>query len=159
MPEPIDDPRNDDEPIDGASLVDPSKKFSPACMTALRAFRAAKPWRGTPTERMAKFQTLHAALCDAYGLAPPPTLEFIAIGETRPEQTGTSGFDPRDNRVVVAGRLSVASYLWAVARTRGLVGREAFAWSLSLFARVFPRSFGSCRIEGTMLLRDGNQNL
>jgi len=159
MPEPIDDYREENQPIDGAALVDPTKRFSPACLAAVREFRHQKPWRGTIPERQAKFEALHAALCECYGLVPPPPLEFVAIGQAQPEQPGTGGFDTRGNRLVVAGRLSVNSYLWAFARARGLGVDEAFRWSLSLFARMFRRSFAECRFEGPLLVRDNNQNL
>ena len=111
MPSPIDDFHANNEPIDGATLVDPGKKFSPACLAAMREFRSKKPWRGTVPEREAKFTALHAALCDDYGIVPPPELRFLEIGVAREEQTGTSAFDRRQNALVLVGRLSVASYL------------------------------------------------
>ena len=158
MPSPI-DPFEQREPIDGASYVDPDKKFCAGCLTAIREFRSSKPWRGTIDERQEKFRALHATLCETYGLTPAPPLEFMAIGEARPDQFGTGGFDPENNRVVVAGRLSVTTYLWSIARARGLAPQEAFRWSLSLFARMFPRSFAGCHFVGPMLVRDGNENL
>jgi len=160
MPSPI-DPRDDDSP-DGASLVDLSKRFSAGCMAAIRAFRSQKPWRGTLEERQAKVITLHAALCDAYGIEPVPPLRFIAMGEIGPDQQGTAGLinQPDGTRTLgVAGRLSVTSYLWGFARLRGLDAEESFRWSLSLFARVFPRSFAACHFVGPILIRDNNQNL
>lgn len=158
MPNPIDDYR-DDTPIDGAALVDPNKRFSPACLATMREFRSKKPWRGTLAERQEKFKVLHAALCDAYGIVPSPELRFIALGEAQPGQVGNSGFVRERNTVVVAGRLSVSSYLWAFACAHDLEGADAFRWSLSLFARIFPRSFAQCRFEGPILVRDDNQNL
>jgi hypothetical protein len=62
-------------------------------------------------------------------------------------------------KALVGGRLSVATYLWAFARARGLTAREAFRWSLSLFARMFPRSFAGCQFRGPFLVRENNQNL
>jgi hypothetical protein len=155
MPEPI----NPREPLDGATLVNHDKKFSPQCLAALREFKRKKPWRGTLDERQAKFGELHAALADAYGLAPPPALEFLALGQAQPDQMGDGGFDPEGNRIVLAGRLSVSTYLWSFARARGQSVEEAFRWSLSLFARVFPRSFENCHFEGPYLVKDDNQNL
>jgi hypothetical protein len=157
MPSPI-DPR-ENSPLDGALLVDPGKRFSAACLNAVREFRRAKPWRGTTEERMTKFRSLHVALCDTYGIVPPPELRFIGIGEAAPEQIGTGAFNAQLNTVAIAGRLSVASYLWAFGRARGLDVEESFRWSLSLFARMFPRSYAQCRFEGPYLVRDNNQNL
>lgn len=159
MPEPLDNPFENPESIDGASLVDPRKRFCPACLAALREFRRQKPWRGTVPERQQKFTELHAALCEAYGIIPGPPLEFVAIGEARPDQMGTGGYDPRHGQVVLAGRLSVTTYLWAFARCRGLTVKDAFRWSLSLFARVFRRSFAACHFQGPYLVKDDNQNL
>jgi hypothetical protein len=159
MPEPIDNPREPEENLDGALLVDRTKRFSPECLAALRSFRTSKPWRGTPIERQEKFSALNTALAAAYGLEPAPVLQVVAIGEVGPDQHGVSGYNVRTNTIIVAGRLSVSSYLWAFARARGLTKRDAFVWSLSLFARIFPRSFESCRFEGPLLVRDNNQNL
>jgi hypothetical protein len=39
-----------------------------AANAAVKAFRDAKPWRGTAEERLAKFTELHRGLCRAYGL-------------------------------------------------------------------------------------------
>lgn len=147
MPSPTD-------PLDGASLVNPSRRFSPECLAAMRAFRDGKPWRGTPEERQAKFHTLHAGLCEAYGLRPAPELVFHQIGEPAPDGHGDGGFLPPLNKIALVGKLSVATYLWSIARARGLGRVEAFAWSLSLFARMFPRSFARCRFDGPFLVND-----
>lgn len=159
MPNPLDNPRDDHhDPIDGEQLVDRNKRFSPQCLAAVREFRRAKPWRGTLAERQAKFEALHAALCDAYGLVPAPPLQFARLGAAGPDQMGDGGYT-RELGVVVAGRLSVATYLWAFARARGMATEDAFRWSLSLFSRMFPRSFAECRFVGPYLVRENNQHL
>ena len=161
MPEEINNPLESGEPLDGSALVNRNRRFSPQCMAAMRDFRRAKPWRGTLDERQAKFQALHDALCEAYGLvgALKPELRFIGMGDALPDQPGNGGYHSLENRIVVAGRLSVATYLWAFARARGMDGENAFRWSLSLFARIFPRSFEGCHFVGPFLVRDDNQNL
>jgi hypothetical protein len=48
----------------------------------------------------------------------------------------------------------VVTLLHILARARGRSRKEAFEWSLSVFAKIFPVSFGRCRLEGNILVRE-----
>src|SRR4051812_40261062 len=80
--------------------------FNPAARSAVKAFRDAKPWRGTVGERAEKFAVLHRGLCRAYDL------ETMLVRDDAgdPEHTGSSAasrYDARTDRIVQRGRLSV----------------------------------------------------
>ena len=119
-------------------------KFPPATLKAVRAFARSKPWRGTLEERQSKIKQLHSDLCRIY--AVNLTLKFQGDG------TGDSGgsyFSRGANLIVLAGRLSVITFLheWGHA-VKGGSEFEACRWSLRLFQRCFPKSWGRLRFEG-----------
>jgi hypothetical protein len=124
-------------------IVDPSQKFKPEILAALREFRHSKPWRGTVEERGAKFLALHEALRQATGL----NVE-LGIAIPRTETTSVAScYVPRENKIVLKGKLSVITYLWLfrAVQTREALG--AYRWAVSLFRRVFPRSFARLNVD------------
>lgn len=132
-------------------LVDDSYPFNDNTLRATRAYARTKPWRGTLEERLKKLNTFHAALCGAHGIEPQLV---VAIPNDHEGGSGSSGASSHvGGRMTLVNRVSVASYLWIFARAMGLNRREAFRWSLSLFKRCFPISFGRCRLVGCMLIR------
>ena len=116
-------------------------------MNAVRAFARSKPWRGTREERIQKFRTLHKELCRIYSVET--ALKFGSDGPT----SIYSGFDRRRNTIVLQGRLSVVTYLHCFAYAIDCQGPEVVKWSLNLFKRRFPISFGRCRMVGHLLVR------
>jgi len=118
---------------------------------AVKAFRDAKPWRGTPEERLAKFTELHRGLARAYDL------ETILIREGNDEEGASAGscFAPRVNRIVLRGKLSVVTYLFCFALACGLHHIAALAWAKDTFRHFFPRSFARCTDVGGMLVNFG----
>lgn len=151
--------RHNDYPQTVAEVLDDQMAFKPAALAALRAFKASRPWRGSLDERHEKFKTLHQALCEAYRLNPPPRLVF---GNDHVSCSGKSCFIPSMNVIILRGRLSVTTYLHEVGHSRGMNERQATAWSLNLFKRVWPRLFARCRHDGHMLRapspRDGGRS-
>lgn len=130
-------------------VMNPAKKYRPAALRALRAFRRSKPWRGTIEERKAKFRRLNRALSRAYGMRPP-ALHFILIDAAR----NSNGFYSRDERIIgLIGKLSVVTYLHEFGHARGFDEFGACRFSVNLFARIFPRSFARCRHQGHMLVQ------
>lgn len=123
-------------------------------MNAIRQFRRSKPWRGTLEERIEKFKTLHIALCAASGIEPPPELICLHIDQIPAHEAGDGAFISSQNRIVLVGRLSVTTYLYAFARARGRDPREALSWAFSIFARSFPRSFANSHFEGLRLVKN-----
>jgi hypothetical protein len=129
-------------------VLDPNRKYPPAVLQAIRAFRAAKAWQGSLSERQAKFQTLNTALAAAYSVEPP-TLVFE---NDDAQDSGSSCYIPGSNTIILRGRLSVVTYLHEFAHFRfGRSERKACEWSINLFARCFPRSFARCVRDGHML--------
>ena len=128
-----------------------SLNLNAAASEAIKAFRDAKPWQGTPDERLAKFTELHRGLARAYDL------ETILVREGNDEQgaSGGSFFAPRLNRIVLRGKLSVVTYLFCFALACGLQRIAALAWAKDTFRHFFPRSFARCTDVGGMLVNFG----
>jgi hypothetical protein len=136
-------------PATVSEVLDLSMKFKPAALRAVRAFARSKPWRGTFAERWDKFMALRQVLSEVYGIAP--ILEF------RGRESGSSGsscYVPGRNTIILRGRLSVVTFLHEFAHARGADEQQACPWSINLFRRCFPRSFGRCRAVGHTLVRD-----
>ncbi len=118
--------------------------FRPSTLRAVQAFACSKPWRGTLEERQAKFQRLHANFCGIYSVKPMLVFEGDGTGES-----GGSSFQPGANVITLTGRLSVITLLHEWGHVlKGSSEFEACRWSLRLFQKCFPRSFGRLRWEG-----------
>ncbi len=116
--------------------------FRPETLQAVRAFARSKPWKGTIAERSVKFQTLHAELAAAYEVTAP-TLIFSGDGHG---DSSASCYIPSENTIIIHGRLSVITFLHEWGHVlRGSSEQEACRWSLNLFRRCFPRSWGRLR--------------
>ena len=125
--------------------------YNPAALRAVREFARSKPWRGSHTARVVKFQTLHRALSNAYAIVQPE-LRF------EPLNRGSSYYQPGTNAIVLCGRLSVVTYLHEFGHARGFDERQTCRWSINLFRRCFPRSYASCRHDGHMLVSNSNHS-
>jgi len=127
--------------------------LSASATAALKAFRDSKPWRGSLDQRREKFETFHAALCEATGLTP----ELVLLEVERDAGVvtgGNGGYSGRRNTIVLAGKLSVVTYLFAFGLLAGLDGRdEAMKWARGLFKHFFPRSAAGCVEVGGLMLR------
>ncbi len=112
---------------------------------AILVFKRSKPWRGSHDERCVKFAAFHAAMCTAYGL------ERILLRLPASAVDSCSGESFLRGDICLRGRLSVVTYLHLLCAARGKDHFECCQWSLSMFKRFFPISFGRCRLEGFML--------
>ena len=138
---------NSQYPQTVVECLDPSRKYKPAVLRAVRAFGRAKPWTGTIAERQAKFRELNVALSAAYGVEPPK----LVFGSNPERDSGSSCYIPALNAIILHG-YSVVSYLHEFAHFLfGRSERKACAWSLNLFRRCFPRSWTRLRFEGHMV--------
>ena len=127
-------------------VLDPTRKYRPAVLRAVRALRRTGAWRGTLRERQRRFARLHRRLCRAYRLRV--RLVFV----NGKGSSGGSSYSPKGRTIRLRGRLSVVTYLHEFAHARGYDERQACAWSINLFARCFPRSLARCRHVGHMLV-------
>ena len=132
-------------PATVAEVMDPAREFEPAVLAAVKKLRRAHAWTGTRAERMAKFTACLADLAAAYEMPNPPKLKFIPIARG-------CEFKPDTNTIILYGRFSVVSLLHGFAEARGQRTRERYAWSLNLFAQVFPKSFARARQVGPLLI-------
>ncbi len=138
---------NNDYPKTVAEVIDDSMRFRPDVLTAVRAFKASHPWRGSLDERHQKFRKLYADLSSAYGIDPPR----LVFGNDHVSDSGRSAYLPKMRTVVLRGKLSISTALHEYAHHLGKNERQACRWSLNLFKRVWPILFSRCRHEGHML--------
>jgi len=140
--------QSDSYPATVNEVLDDSITFNPNALRSLRMFKLKKRWRGALEVRHEKIRTLHLALCDIYGLQPPPRLIF---GDGYASCSGRSCFIPTMNVIVLRGRLSVVTYLHEFAHARGMNEKSACRWSINLFRRIWPGPFARCTHEGHIL--------
>src|SRR5437762_36778 len=88
-----------------------------AATAAIKFFRDEKPWRGAAREGGDKFAELNRGLTQAYDMETMLCFDDTAAD---PEiSSAGSGFDPRTNKIIIKGRLSVVTYLMLFAFARG----------------------------------------
>lgn len=141
---------NPNYPATVEEVLDLDMKFRRAVLRAVREFAHSKPWQGSHDERQAKFRSLNVSLAEACGVSIPQLI--LDGGNDR--DSGRSCYIPDLKIIILRGRLSVVTYLHEFAHHLfGPDERMACRWSINLFRRCFPRSFGRCRFEGHVLRR------
>jgi hypothetical protein len=125
-----------------AEVLDPAMTFKPAALAAVRDLARAKPWRGSPAERLAKLAACLDRLAEAYGVRRPS----LAVGRT-------DCYRPGLNSIELTPALSVVTFLHEFSHARGHDERDACRWSINLFRRCFPRSYAACRHVRHTLVR------
>lgn len=130
-----------------ARLLNLNRKFRPDVLAAVRVFRASKPWRGTLPERKAKFATLHAALCAAYG-------KTIALDMEQADEVGMPCAVTSEDgtSLILSGKLSVVSYLNRFRYAVTGDGEGSYAWAASLYVRMFPKSASRMLAYGPFII-------
>lgn len=136
---------SNDYPSTVASVLRRRPTFKPATITAIKRFRAAKPWQGTTEERVQKIQALYADLAAAYGI-PVPGLTV------HPEAVDC--YSPTLHRIRLNARnLSVVTALHEFGHALGMNEVRTCRWSINLFRRFFPGSYSRLHHNGHMLVR------
>lgn len=126
-----------------AECLDPPMRYRPGVLSALRAYKAMRPWSG---DREAKLRALNYALAGVYGI-PEPHL-VLQHGESL-----RSYYTPAANQITLTG-FSVVTFLHEFAHALGRGEHGACRWSLQLFHRVFPREFARCEQHEHTLCRN-----
>lgn len=113
--------------------MQPNPKFT----EALKGFRRSKPWRGTLTERKAKFNAAHAALCEAFHR----NVELV-LDVRYPEADRGNGWACRHrDRIVLTGKLSVVTLLHKWGHILfGSSEAKAIRFSIEAYEQAFPKS-------------------
>src|SRR4051794_27713666 len=143
-------PYRQNYPATVAEVLDPSIKFPPEALRAVKKLARSKPWLGTYAERRAKFEMLIHDLSAAYRISCPRIIcDGIDGGGS-----GRSCYIPRLHTIVLRGRLSVVSALHEFGHALGKDERKACRWSINLFRRCFPRSWQRVRFDGHMVRKD-----
>jgi hypothetical protein len=141
-------PNRPNYPASVSEILDPSMKFKPGVIPAVKRFKRNKPYRGSLDERKLKFSTLHQDLCALF--SKQTTLTF---GTLDGSDSGSSSYCPSTDTIVLRGKLSVVTYLHEFAHALGRDERGACKWSVNLFKRTFPVLFSRCQHDGHTLRR------
>lgn len=144
--------------------------FRAGVLAACRTLARTKPWQGDFDKRMADLGACLAGLVAAYELAP---IELRHVG-ARNGDSGASAVSLDGKTITFSGRLSVVTLLHLFAKARTAQVRtcepegaepltfedhvQAIKWSICLFKRCFPISFGRCRLVAGILVNDGRRD-
>jgi hypothetical protein len=127
-----------------SSYVDDSLQFTTGIEDAVKSFARSKPWVGTPDEQFQKLQAIHDSLCSICEVTVGLQRVEIEVGER-----ALIGYSERRNAILIAGRLSVVTYLFAFARVLfGDARQRQMAFAVNLYKRCFPRSFARADLSG-----------
>lgn len=130
-------------------VLDDSIKYRPATEEAILNFKKSKPWRGTKRERQKKIRILLRELAGAYDIYTPQIV-FVHVN-------AGSFYFPRANLIVLEqetdGRYSVVTLLHEFGHALGKNEVETCRWSINLFRKFFPKSYGRLVPKGHLLYR------
>lgn len=128
------------ESVDG--VLD-ERTFAAPLLDAVRAMEGVH--KLAPKKQRERFRRLHSVLC----------LETSRITNLAfcPTVSGDqSYYTASGNTIVLCGEPWLPTYLHEFGHALGYDEREACAWSLNLFRRVFPREFATLRRREHQLL-------
>lgn len=118
-------------------------KYKRETLTALKQFKASRPWKGALADRIVKFWDLHVELCRIYG--KNVGLDFDPSVMLN-EGSGRSNFNQLTNTITLHGKLSVLTFLHEWGHVlKGRSEYQACVWSVNLFRKVFPDNFSRLR--------------
>jgi hypothetical protein len=129
-------------------IWDDNKKYKVGVISALKEFKRNYPYAVGNATRMIGMSELLNKLNAIYGINP--VLNFSTIDDSN---SFTSHYDPLTNTIMIAGKLSIITFLHEYAHARGKDEFGAVKWSLSLFKRCYPIAFtkliasGHCMVE------------
>jgi len=129
------------------SLLNPPMKFKRDALSAVRVFKASKPYRGTLLERIAKFNRLHHELSLIYNMRSQLIIDVPVDAAV----TGNGSYSPDLDVITLTGKLSIVTYLHEFAHSMNGSDEEfAVRWSLNLFRAIFPKLFARMSFDGHM---------
>lgn len=115
-------------------------KFKDETIRVMMEFKKEHPWRGSSADKRYKLANLHHELCKIYN--KETVLSFETPSEKSSDQ---SSYCPATDRITLRGRLSVVTYLHEFAHALGRGEYGACRWSVNLFRKCFPESYGRLR--------------
>lgn len=140
-----------------SEVTDDSLVFNEDVVEAVKAFARWKPWQGSLAARCEKFRNLHEALCPG---GSPALMFDIPDVETN---SGDSRFNQDMNAIEIRGKLSVLTYLFLYFLSEAFEavqngtfdGVEPMVKAMTLFKRVFPKSYAKLRPGNGMFVSGG----
>lgn len=137
-------------------LVNEALELNAEAVAAVKGLATERPWRGAFDRRVEAFIQCNRELNEALP-HDGHTWQLVHIG-ARTGDSGRSRIDPKLRRIVLAGHLSVVTFLYLFARTRDLPRAAAMVWAVTMFKKCFPRSFARCEFVGGMVVNSGRRN-
>ena len=134
-------------PETASEVIDEKIKYKKEVISAMKAFKKEKPYRGTLDEREAKFQRLNEKLNEIYH--KNTKLIFENIDGSRSD---LSRYNIVLDEITLSGKLSIVTYLHEYAHSIfGISERKAVSWSLNSFKRIYPILFENLSQEQHMV--------
>ena len=144
-------------------VVNTSARFEGGALRAAQRLARAKPWRGDFKTRLKRFQAAFTAFAKTYKLKG---WSLVHEGP-RTGWSAESHLDVEKKRVVLMGHLSVVTLFHLIAKARRVVAgadldiaghMSAIVWSVNLFRRKFPISFGRCTLVNGLLINKARRD-
>jgi len=144
--------------------LDADLKYKPEVLRAMKVFRRSHPWRDDHAGLSDALIELHVRLSHAY-LGRDAGRLSLMVDEHRSfvPHFRLLGPSPISTATQYSGlislneRMSLVSYLHEFAHAIfGPCERKACTWSLNLFRRIFPNSFGRLEHCGHVVVRSRN---
>lgn len=146
------------------NLIQSGATFKREVLAACKALARTKPWQGDTAKRVSDLGACLSALVAGYSLSPIALKHVGSFGGC----SGGSTLSPDGRSITLRGRISVVTLLHLFAKARTAQARgdalvledhvQAIRWSVNLFKRCFPISFGRCHLVGGLLVNDGRRD-
>jgi hypothetical protein len=106
--------------------------------------------------KIKKFQWLVDVLSDIYEI-PSPRINIGHFSEqswNSPGSNGNSCYDRSNHSITLHGKPSITTLLHEFGHARGFDEMDASIWSVNLFRKIFPKSYGRLIHRGHVLLQE-----
>jgi hypothetical protein len=110
--------------------------------------------------RIKKFQWLVDMLSDIYNI-PAPRVNIGEFSEQSWNSAGSSGssnYNKLTHAITLHGKPSVTTLLHEFGHARCFDEMDACIWSVNLFRKIFPKSYGRLTQKGHVLLKEAKKN-
>ncbi len=133
-----------------AEVLDDNIKYRAGTDEAMIKFKRSHPWTGTDKEMRSKLKSLNKDLAKVYNIEPPQVV-FV-----KRFYYGCCYF-PVGNLIIMEqerdGFYSVVTFLHEFGHALGKGERGTCKWSINLFRKHCPKSFGKLEQRGHLLYR------
>lgn len=111
-------------------------KYKTGVIGSVMLFKRDCPYASGDENRWDGLCKLTSLLNNIYGITPS-----LAWVNSEDSHSFNSYYNKTDDVIVMVGRLSIITFLHEYAHARGMDEKQANAWSMGLFKRVYPQSY------------------